>query len=166
MHNLLNLGTLPTFCPSSLLQDQRDSLVFKLLPCVLFGFFLALQAPENWCVCFSLVVRSDESAFSWEIPEDRNTQLAGHSQIWHHILVLLGGLHCSSGHAEVNGPSEIPAPKVRARAVTLGEGGKKPCELFATGASLSSFDFLFLCFFFLLLFFFHLDKQWRSFLPF
>lgn len=121
---------------------------FKLLPCIFVGFFLALQAPKNWCVCFGLVVRSDGSALSWEIPEDRNAQLARHSQIWHHLPVLLGGLHCSSGNAEINGPSEIPAPKVRARAVTLGEGGKKPCELFATGASVSSSYFPSFCFFF------------------
>lgn len=132
-------------------------LKFQLLPCIFIAwfwfccwFFLTLQAPKNWCICFSLVVHSDEPAFSWEVPEDGNTQLARHGQIWHHVPMLLGGLHCSSGNAEINGPAEIPAPKVRARAVTLGEGGKKPYELCATGASLSSFYFLSLL---LLLFF-------------
>lgn len=144
----------PHFFPTFLLlpQNQGGSLVFKLLAYVLFGFFLALQAPENWCVCFSLVVRSDESAFSWEVPEDGNTQLARHSQIWHHILVLLGRLHRSSGHAEIYGPSEIPAPKVRARAVTLGEGGKKALWTLCDWCFSLLFLFSFPLFFFFLFF--------------
>lgn len=117
-------------------------------------FLFPSQAPANRRVCLSPVVRSDESAFGREVPEGGHAQLAGHGQVWHHVPVLPGGLHRSRGHAEINGPAEIPAPKVRARAVTLGEGGKKPCELFATGASLSSCYFPFLCFSFL-----SLDKQ-------
>lgn len=44
-----------------------------------------------------------------------------------------------------------------------GKEEKKPCELFATGAFLSSFYFPFL--FVFLFIFFKLDKQWRSLLP-
>lgn len=156
-HGLLSLWTFPTLSPafpfpplphSYGMGFVEVSALTLYLHC-LFLVFLALQAPKNWCICFSLVVHSDEPAFSWEVPEDGNTQLARYGQIWHHVPMLLGGLHCSSGNAEINGPAEIPAPKVRARAVTLGEGGKKPYELCATGASLSSFYFLSL----LLLFF-------------
>lgn len=48
--------------------------------------------------------------------------LAGHAQAQHDVPVLPRGLHGNCGHKEGDGPAEVPAPKVRAAAVTAGGG--------------------------------------------
>lgn len=60
------------------------------------------------------------------LPASGHPQLAGHGQVQRYLPLLPGGLCCSRGRAETGGPAETPAPKVRARAVTVGGRAETP----------------------------------------
>lgn len=83
---------------------------------------LCPQAPEDRCLLHLPVGRAAGAAPDRAVPAGRLTRLAGHAQVQHHVPVLPGGLHGSSGHKEGDRPAEVPAPKVREAAVTAGGG--------------------------------------------
>lgn len=83
---------------------------------------LCPQAPEDRRLLHLPVGPAAGAAPDRAVPAGRLTQLAGHTQVQHHVPVLPGGLHSSRGHKEGDGSAEVPAPKVREAAVTAGGG--------------------------------------------
>lgn len=78
------------------------------------------QASTDRCLCLHPLAPGDGLPPSGEVSAGRHSQLAGHRQVQHHLPVLPGGFCSSCGHAEINRPAEISAPKVRAGTVTVG----------------------------------------------
>ena len=83
---------------------------------------LSLQAPEDRRLLHWPVGPAAGAAPGRAVPAGCLAQLAGHAQVQHHVPVLPGGLHSRRGHEEGDGPTEVPAPKVREAAVTAGGG--------------------------------------------
>lgn len=110
------LGPLKIGCSTG---NDREALYCPLVthsPCSL------RQAPTDRCLLHLPLGPAAGAAPGRALSAGCLTRLAGHTQVQYHVSVLPGGLHRSCGYKEVDRPTEVPVPKVREAAVTVGGG--------------------------------------------